>query len=437
MKVLIQPTEIGGALHAPSSKSAMQRACALALLHEGETIIVNPGNSADDLAALQVIRKLGAKVIVNEVHGEEQSNIMVSSPGLSTVSSFREFTREINCGESGLCVRMFTPIAAILPAEIIINGEGSLLSRPMNLFDQVFPELETGIQSNNGKLPIKIKGPLVAKDITIDGTLSSQFLTGLLMAFAGAARQKVTINVMGLKSKPYIDLTLEMMRHFGYQIANENYERFHIIPKTGNGDLNPVITYTVEGDWSSAAFLLTAGAIAGGIKLKGLNLFSVQADKAILQVLRDAEADLEINSNEIVVRLKKLKPFRFNATDCPDLFPPLVSLAAYCEGTSVIEGVHRLIFKESNRAYTLIEEFKKMGIKVELMDDRLVVEGGKIKGANVHSHHDHRIAMACAVAALRAEGETLIEEAGAVNKSYPDFYKHLKMLGANVSLLSK
>lgn len=432
MKVSIQPSTLKGTIIAPSSKSAMQRACALALLHDGETIIHNPGKSNDDLAALDIIQKLGALVRINN---EELIINNVKTGGHDS---------EINCGESGLSIRMFAPIAALSSSSINITGEGSLLQRPMNFFDEIFPQLGVEIVSNDGKLPIKIKGPLQPKNISIDGSLSSQFLTGLLMAFAKAARSTVTISVTDLKSKPYIDLTLQMMKHFGYEIANDNYERFIIQPSSLDSARDSKLTpstslraYTVEGDWSGASFLLVAGAIAGEITIKGLDVFSTQADKAILQTLIMTGANLSVTEKEIIVSppvANACKAFHFNATDCPDLFPPLVALAAYCEGTSVIEGVSRLIHKESNRAISLQQEFAKMGVEISLQDDMMLIKGGMPEGANVHSHHDHRIAMACAVAALKAKGVTSIEEAGAINKSYPGFYEDLKMLGADVSL---
>ena len=420
MIVKIQPGKISGNILAPTSKSSMQRACAAALLNNGKTIIGNPGRSNDDLAALGVIDNLGAKVLqqpTNELH--------IESSGVNPVSG------EMNCGESGLGIRMFAPIAALSDQEIIINGTGSLLSRPMDFFDEIFPSLGIKIESNLGKLPIKIKGPLKPVDITIDGSLSSQFLTGLLMAYGKAATQPVTITVNNLKSKPYIDLTLQVMKEFGYSVINHQYESFEIHPV--NETTHQPKNYLVEGDWSGAAFLLVAGAIAGEITIKGLNVFSSQADKAILRALTMSEAVISIAEDQIVIGPGKLKAFHFDATDCPDLFPPLVALASFCDGTTVIEGVSRLAHKESNRGLTLQEEFGKMGIEITLQDDLMLVKGGTgVNGATVHSHHDHRIAMACAVAALRADGETRIEEAEAINKSYPTFYDDLKKLGALV-----
>ena len=420
MIVKIQPGKISGNILAPTSKSSMQRACAAALLNNGKTIIGNPGRSNDDLAALGVIDNLGAKVLqqpTNELH--------IESSGVNPVSG------EMNCGESGLGIRMFAPIAALSDQEIIINGTGSLLSRPMDFFDEIFPSLGIKIESNHGKLPIKIKGPLKPVDITIDGSLSSQFLTGLLMAYGKAATQPVTITVNNLKSKPYIDLTLQVMKEFGYSVINHQYKSFEIHPV--NETTHQPKNYLVEGDWSGAAFLLVAGAIAGEITIKGLNVFSSQADKAILRALTMSEAVISIAEDQIVIGPGKLKAFHFDATDCPDLFPPLVALASFCDGTTVIEGVSRLAHKESNRGLTLQEEFGKMGIEITLQDDLMLVKGGTgVNAATVHSHHDHRIAMACAVAALRADGETRIEEAEAINKSYPTFYDDLKKLGALV-----
>ncbi|MBC7888172.1 MAG: 3-phosphoshikimate 1-carboxyvinyltransferase [Ferruginibacter sp.] len=422
MIVKISPAKISGVINASASKSAMQRACAAALLNEGETIIVNPGKSNDDLAALDVIGNLGATTTENI-----NNRLTIVSKGINPV------TGEMNCGESGLGIRMFAPIAALSTEEIIINGSGSLLIRPMDFFDDIFPKLGIKVESNKGKLPIKIKGPLQPTDIAIDGSLSSQFLTGLLMAYGKAATQRVTITVTNLKSKPYIDLTLQVMKHFGYAVVNHDYKTFEIHPATQL--TSQPINYEVEGDWSGASFLLVAGAIAGEITIKGLDVFSTQADKAILHALTMCEAVISIEEKQIVVGPGKLKAFHFDATDCPDLFPPLVALAAYCEGITVIEGVSRLAHKESNRGLTLQQEFGKMGIEISLQDDLMLVKGGNgLNAARVHSHHDHRIAMACAVAALKADGDVFIEDAEAINKSYPDFYAHLEKAGAMISL---
>jgi 3-phosphoshikimate 1-carboxyvinyltransferase len=431
MQVTIQPSLIKGTIQAPTSKSSMQRACAATLLAKDETIIKNPGHSNDDKAALGILTSLGCQwSMIN---------------GLLTIDSSKSFLNPsfaihdspltINCGESGLGIRMFAPIIALSEKRITINGSGSLLTRPMDFFDEVLPQLGVEIISNNGKLPLQIKGPLQPQNIEIDGSLSSQFLTGLLMAFAASGVNDVAIKVNNLKSKPYIDLTLQVMKHFGWIVENKNYEEFYFAQSSKPEAQKSTINYTVEGDWSGGAFLLVAGAIAGNITVKGLDIHSTQADKKIIDALKDCGAKLLIENNQIEIGPSSLKAFHFDATDCPDLFPPLVALASYCNGTTTIKGVNRLAHKESDRAITLQEEFAKMGIGIKLNDDLMFINGNKnIRGTEVHSRHDHRIAMACAVAALRANGQTVIDEAQAINKSYPDFFDHIKSLGASVSL---
>jgi 3-phosphoshikimate 1-carboxyvinyltransferase len=280
-----------------------------------------------------------------------------------------------------------------------------------------------------------IKGPLQPQNIEVDGSLSSQFLTGLLLAYASSEARDVTIKVNNLNSRPYIDLTLQVMKDFGLKIpTNNNYRSFHF-DSTALPGKNETINYMVEADWSGGAFLLVAGAIAGEIIVEGLDVDSTQADKAILNALEQAGAIMKIEKKQIKIKSGALKAFQFNATDCPDLFPPLVTLAAFCEGTSLIEGIHRLTHKESNRALTLQEEFGKMGLEINLKGDQMTVKGvNSLKGTFVHSHHDHRIAMACAIAALRADTQMIIEGAEAVNKSYPDFWDHLQKLSGAVSL---
>jgi 3-phosphoshikimate 1-carboxyvinyltransferase len=423
MKVTINSSVLTGTVTAPASKSAMQRACAAALVRKGTTRLLNPGVSADDKAALGIIRQLGADI------EESNGSVVIRSQGVSARG------KEINCGESGLSIRMFTPIAALSPEPIRITGTGSLQKRPMHFFDEVLPQLGAATNSNEGFLPLTVQGPLRPANITIDGSLSSQFLTGLLFAYAAAEASDVTISVNNLNSKPYIDLTLETLKRFGLKVPENNkYESFHF--NGSSGALNQTdLEYQVEGDWSGGAFLLVAGAVNGTLEVRGLDVYSTQADKAILQVLMQAGAAMSIREDAIEIRRSALRAFHFNATDCPDLFPPLVALAAFCEGASSIEGVHRLTHKESDRAATLQEEFGKMGITVRLQNDLMLVEGGKaILPAAAHSHHDHRIAMACAIAALNATGPVSIEDAGAVNKSYPQFWNHLQELGGSVTI---
>jgi len=425
MIATVHPSHINGTLRAPRSKSDMQRATAAALLHKGRTVIKDPGRSNDDLAALEVIQKLGATVL------DKGEYINIESRGVNPSNN------EINCGESGLGVRMFTPIAALSSNELLVAGSGSLLKRPMNFFDDIFPLLGIKIQSNEGKLPMKIHGPLQPSNIEVDGSLSSQFLTGLLMAYAASDASGVTITVNDLKSKPYIDMTLRVIKSFGMKLPLvKNYREF-IFENSHHDYSENDITYAVEGDWSGAAFLFVAGAIANEIRVEGMREDSVQADKKILEAIKDAGAKIIYADGVYKITPSILNAFEFDATECPDLFPPLVALAAYCKGITKIKGANRLTHKESNRALTLQDVFGRMGIEIELKDDWMFVHGGSpLQPATVHSHHDHRIAMAAAVAALKATGPIVIEEAEAINKSYPAFYNDVISLGATIRIES-
>jgi 3-phosphoshikimate 1-carboxyvinyltransferase len=425
MIAIVYPGKLIGAQVAPASKSSMQRACAAALLHVGTTTILNPGHSNDDLAAIDVIQKLGAEV------QKEAAKLIIHSKGVKPIGP------EMNCGESGLGIRMFTPIAAMSNQTITIQGKGSLVKRPMHFFDEIMPLLGVQIKSQDGFLPIQIQGPLQPPtSITVDGSLSSQFLTGLLMAYAASNSQGAVIKVKDLKSKPYIDLTLAVLNSFGWKLSHKNYEQFEFHT---HDPLASHIEYTVEGDWSGAAFLLVAGAIAGPIKVKGLQMNSTQADKAVMQALQNSNTPMAIEEDGILIgtadEKNTLRAFEFDATDCPDLFPPLVALASVCKGVTEIKGVSRLAHKESDRGITLQTEFAKMGIQIDLEGDIMKIHGGgEIQGGTVFSQHDHRIAMACGVAALKANSPVKITEAEAVNKSYTDFFDHLTHLGASVTI---
>ena len=437
MVAIVHPSKLSGSQIAPASKSSMQRACAAALIHIGKTIIHNPGHSNDDLAALDVIQKLGAIVETERLVNEKgnMGSIVVNSNGVKPIGP------SMNCGESGLGIRMFTPIAALSNELISIEGKGSLVKRPMHFFDEILPKVGVKVQSQKGFLPIQIQGPLVPANITIDGSLSSQFLTGMLMAYAATEKQNIEIKVIDLKSKPYIDLTLAVLNSFGWKVEHTNYESFRFL---AHAPLKPVIEYTVEGDWSGAAFLLVAGAIAGPIKVKGLHLNSTQADKKIMQALISAKATMKQEEDGILIGpladnsnnySNGLLAFEFDATDCPDLFPPLVALASVCNGVTKIKGVSRLAHKESDRGLTLQTEFAKMGVQIDLVGDEMLIHGGAlIQSATVFSQQDHRIAMACGVAALVANGPIEITEAEAINKSYTDFFTHLQELGAKVDI---
>ncbi|NSW94354.1 MAG: 3-phosphoshikimate 1-carboxyvinyltransferase, partial [Bacteroidales bacterium] len=411
----VRPSFLSGTINAPPSKSMTQRAIAAALLAEGRSVIVNPSFCNDSRSAAEVAEGLGAEVEVKE-------NELWITGGRKVKS------KNLNCGESGLAVRMFSPISALYDEELILTGEGSLLKRPMSMITDALEQLGVKCNSSNGYLPVSIKGPIKGGKAEIDGSLSSQLLSGLLMALPNASGDSL-IKVRNLKSKPYIDMTIEILNDFGAVVENRDYETFRI---PGRQKFT-AREYTVEGDWSGGAFLLIAGVINGHLRVTGLRTSSKQSDMAVLDALGRAGANIYIGDGFIEASKSELKAFEFDATESPDLFPPLVALASYCRGKSSITGVSRLIHKESNRAEALASEFVKMGIEIEIKDDCMKITGGQIKGAQVSSHGDHRIAIAEAVAALGGTGEIMIDNPDCVAKSYPDFFEDMRKAGAKVS----
>jgi 3-phosphoshikimate 1-carboxyvinyltransferase len=407
MKKLVKPSPVNGSLIAPASKSIAQRAIALASMAKGRSEVIFPGSSDDVVAAIGVCRDLGADI-------QELGDRLIITGGISQPEKL------LNCGESGLGIRMFSCIAATLDQPVSLNGHSTLAKRPMGIVEQSIKSLGADCKTQNGFVPITVKGPIKGGIAKVDGSLSSQVLTGMLMA-APLAKTDTAILVDNLQSKPYIDLTIDTMKAFGIEVDNVNYKEFRI---KGNQLYLPA-NFTVEGDWSGAAFMLVAGAIAGKVRIENLLPMSKQADRAIIQVLMWAGAKISIQENFIETSKHELNAFHFDATQCPDLFPPLVALAAHCEGESRILGVSRLRVKESDRAATLQQEFAKLGVKISIEGELMKIYGGKVKGAVVQSHGDHRIAMACAVAALAADGDVEIEGAECVGKSYPEFFEDL------------
>jgi 3-phosphoshikimate 1-carboxyvinyltransferase len=402
----------------------MQRACAAALLHKGKTIINNPGTSRDDKAAINIIQQLGAKVTVTE------NRIEVISSGVAPVID------HISCGESGLSARLFTPIAALSDKPIRVEGEGSLLQRPMNELGHILPELGVRVNGFTGKLPFDVQGPLQARTIKIDGSVSSQYLSGLLFAYCFSATTEVLIKVDELASTPYIDMTLQVLEHFGRPVRREKYHSFFINPALFTDA--ETVEITIEGDWSSAAAFLVAGAIAGEVSLEGLDTSSLQADRFIMKVLDEAGAAIVIDEGRIKVSKSRLKPIEFDLSNSPDIFPLVAILACHCDGESYIKGMHRLWHKESNRAESIAEMLLQFEVFFSIEDDVLCVTGNEEMWAcYIDSYNDHRIVMAAAIGALGAGGVVVIDNVESVNKSYPAFFEDLMSLGVNCSFKSE
>ena len=397
---------MNGSVTPPSSKSYAQRAIAASLLAEGESVISGVELCDDTEAALRVIQVLGATVS----HPEPGTYLIRG--GLHPVSN------KLDIGESGLSTRLFTPIAALWNRPVTVTGHGSILTRPIDMMEAPLRDLGVEIKTRKGRLPLTVCGPIHGGETQVDGTISSQFLTGLLMALP-LAQSDTTLYVDGLRSIPYIDMTLHTLEDFGISVEHREYAEFYI---PGSQRYRP-IRYEIEGDWSGASCMLAAGAIAGSVTLNNLRSVSLQADVAMIQALSRAGAEIVTTPDSVTVSHRALEAFQFDATNCPDLFPALAALAANCNGTSELKGTSRLLHKESNRAETIAEEYGKLGIKVDLSEpDLMRITGGPIHGAHVWSHHDHRIAMSLAVAALTADEAVTITDAECVAKSYRDFW---------------
>ncbi len=419
MQTLVLPAHLKGAIVVPPSKSITQRAYAVALLHNGKTTILNAGNSEDELAALNVIQKLGASLYsidgnITEIHSE----------GVFPIA------REIDCGESGLAARLFTPIAALSRVPVVITGKGSLMKRPMEGVQQAFTSLGVDFSDNQGHLPLTVHGPMHSMSFSLNASFGSQLLSGLLFALAFSTKDVVTIEVADLKSRPYIDLTLTMLATAGRPIQHFNYTSFLINPEFFHEP--EILEINVEGDWSAAANLLVAGAISGEVNITNLNMDSAQADKAILDILEQANAEVAIGENGITATQSQLLPFIFDANDSPDLFPIISVLAAFCNGKSTVFGLSRLIHKESNRQSSICDMLTAFGIHHEIDGDRLMIDGNRnavLKTCTVDGYNDHRIVMAAAVASLRTIDGAIISDFEAVKKSYPGFWSDFEKLG--------
>ena len=412
----IKPSKIDGRVAAPPSKSMMLRATAASVLSREETLIRNPSFCADALAGLQIVEALGGRVERNA----RAVRIRGGGPLRGEV---------LNCGESGLSMRMFAPIAALFDRPLTLEGEGSLLKRPMAMMEKPLRRLGAACRSTRGFPPLRVKGPLKGGKVALDGSLSSQFLTGLLMALPFCPGDS-EIRVTDLKSRPYAVMTISFLRAFGLTIdAEDHLENIRI----AGGQHFQKIDYQVEGDWSGAAFLLVAGALCGRVEVSRLQALSCQPDKRILEALERAGAEMTFKKESVAVEKSGLRGFDFDATDCPDLIPPLAALACHCEGRTRIFGAERLRHKESDRARALWMEFSKAGAKIAVHGNCLEILGGALDAAIIDSHGDHRIAMAGAVAALKSKKGMGIDGGECVSKSYPRFFEDLKSIGGQIA----
>jgi len=427
VKVKITPSSVSGELSAPPSKSYTHRALILASLAAGESIIENPLLSDDTRYTIAACRALGAEITV------AGASLTVKGTG----GKIRLQKEKIFAGNSGSTIRMITPLAALAQAKVILDGDSRLRQRPMGDLLSALQSLGVHARSlnNNSCPPIEIQGgEFKANQVTLSGETSSQPVSALLMA-APCTSQGLSIKIGGgLRSKPYIDITLDAMSAFGVEAVNKDYKEFIV----EGSQTYKARRYRIEGDYSSAAYFLAAGAIGGEpVSLANLKSDSAQGDKNLLNILKSMGASVDYQKESVkVYRNSELKGISFDLGDYPDLVPTLAVVAAFAEGKTKITNIAHLRFKESDRINDTAAELGKIGVKTEVTDDTMVIYGGKPSGAEIDAHNDHRLAMSLAVAALFADGSSIINGAEAVTKSYPQFFSDLLKLGARVEELS-
>ena len=326
----------------------------------------------------------------------------------------------LDCGESGSTLRFLLPLMSAVGGEFTFVGHGKLMQRPN---EELFKVLnEHGVCTEKTDC-IKIKGKLVAGDYHIRGDISSQYVSGLLMALPFLDGDSRIILTTPLNSAPYVDITLEVLKNFNIDILKEKYG-FYI-----KGNQKYCGKVLPEGDWSNSAFFLVLGAICGDVTVKGLNLKSAQGDKYITEILKSSGAEICVEENEIRVKKSSLKGFSFDAESCPDLVPIASVLGAFSKGVSIIKNVERLKIKESDRITTTIDMLASFNVKAEYNGKDLVVYGGRPTNGRADSYNDHRIAMSVAVIATAVDGESELTNAQAVSKSYPTFFEDLRKVG--------
>ena len=406
---LIKPYQLHGQMHAVSSKSYLQRALAIASMAGSISELRNVQWSTDSEAALNIAVKLGCST------RQSNENLWIT-PGKPAPGEL-----VFDCRESGLSLRIFSCIAATLVRPVKVTGTGTLLKRPLDPLIDILRENGVKVQSEKGKLPMIITGPMTGGSIFVDGSFSSQIISGLLITLPLLTVDS-ELEISNPTSTPYIGMTLGIIEQFGVDISHEGFKNYRI---RGNQQYKGT-TYQVESDWSAVSNFLVAAAASGEIIISGLNPKSMQGDRAILEILENCGAEISWKDGLLNVRKDKLISFQFDATHHPDLFPPLVILASACTGSSIIKGTQRLLHKESNRQNALKDLLKALGGSFTTAGDELVIHGsGSLQGGKVECHNDHRIAMAAAAAGAIATGDIEINEPGVISKSYPDFFQDL------------
>lgn len=416
---IITPRKLSGTVAAPPSKSDAHRAIICALLSRGVCEINLTELSDDILATVGAARAFGALVKI------APNRLVIDACG-----AFSQNNVTINCNESASTLRFFVPIASAYGLNVCFEGGSTLVSRPMNVYKELLPKF--GVRCvYSGKLPFKVSGQLRPGRFEVAGDVSSQFISGLLLALPLLDGDSEIILKGTCESAGYVDMTVKTMARFGVRVIRT--EEGFLVP--GNQKYQPT-SYLVEGDWSQAAFFLAAGAIGLPVRVSGLKMNSTQGDSVIVEILRQMGANVRCGEDYAEVSPSGLLGIDVFAAQIPDLVPILAVLGACAKGTTRIFGAARLRYKESDRLLAMCSGLRALGVSVARYDDGLVIEGRTcFEGANLNGFYDHRIVMALAIAAVRANSEVRISNAESISKSYPSFFAKYSKLGGDALVI--
>lgn len=424
MNVKIKPNEIKGKMKSIPSKSLLHRAIILSGIAKDREIILEQVNttSEDIEATLTCIEKLGAKTKV------EGDSIRITSLG-----NIKKSKVELHCKESGTTLRLLLPLVSTFSKEATVDCSEGLRKRPIRELIETLEE--SGLYFKEKGFPINISGNVTTDFFKISGDISSQYVSGLLLLSSLLDQRSSIYLTTKLESRAYVNITIKVLRDFGI-IVNELEEGVFEI-YGGRDKILPPKEYQIEGDWSNAAFFLVGGCLGDSIKMSGLNLESSQGDKKIVQILKKAGAILTCSDDFISSNRSHLNSFEVDFSETPDLFPILSVVAALSKGQSILKGGERLKLKESNRIESTFQMLKSLGADVKKRDDGLIIQGKEIlDGGIVNSFNDHRIVMSATMASIKCKEPVSIVNAGAVKKSYPNFFDDFKKVGGIFDVIS-
>jgi 3-phosphoshikimate 1-carboxyvinyltransferase len=414
LNLILKKSTLSGEIKAPSSKSMTHRAIIASSLAKGKSSINSPLISEDTNSTLKALSMLGAQI-------REKEHLWEIKGG-----NLHATNKPLKCKESGTTLRLLTGLCSIVEGCSTLTYEASLARRPMDPLIRALKHLGVKIEGSVEGPPIKIHGgSLKGGIVEIRGDISSQFISALLMA-APYALSQIDIHVTTpLESKPYVELTLDTMRHHGVNVIATNDLRYFSIPVK---EYTPKNT-KIEGDYSSSANLLAAGALSGTVTVSNLLQNSKQGDIKIIDILEKMGVKIRSSNKKTTTFKSRITGIKAELSDTPDLFPIVCALSSVAQGESILTGLGRLKHKESNRVSSMMEGLKKMGADITQDGDAVIIKGRRLKGTRIRPFNDHRISMAFGVLGLVAEGRMVIENAECVAKSYPRFWRDLESIG--------